>query len=88
METEESIPFYKHQHRVVLANCGRINPEDIREAIAMGGYAAIARVLDEMTPEQVIELINESGLRGRGGAGFPTGRKWQFAKAAKSDKST
>jgi NADH-quinone oxidoreductase subunit F len=86
VETEESIPFYKHQHRVVLANCGRINPEDIREAIAMGGYAAIARVLDEMTPEQVIELINESGLRGRGGAGFPTGRKWQFAKAAKSDK--
>jgi NADH-quinone oxidoreductase subunit F len=78
-ETEDAIPFYKHQHRVVLANCGRINPEDIREAMAMGGYHAIAKVLDEMTPGQVIKLITASGLRGRGGAGFPTGRKWGFA---------
>ncbi|NLJ60761.1 MAG: NADH-quinone oxidoreductase subunit NuoF [Firmicutes bacterium] len=86
VKTEDAIPFYKHQHRVVLANCGRINPEDIREAMAMGGYHAIAKVLDEMTPGQVIKLINVSGLRGRGGAGFPTGRKWGFAEAAKSCK--
>ena len=84
--TEDSIPFYRRQVRVVLANCGRMNPEDIREAIAHGGYQAIARILDGMTPEQVIEIVTASGLRGRGGAGFPTGRKWSFARAAVSDK--
>ena len=84
--TEDSIPFYRRQVRVVLANCGRMNPEDIREAIAHGGYQAIARILREMTPEQVIDTVSASGLRGRGGAGFPTGRKWTFARAAVSDK--
>ncbi|MEW5865320.1 MAG: NADH-quinone oxidoreductase subunit NuoF [Bacillota bacterium] len=84
--TEESVPFYRRQVRVVLANCGRIDPEDIRESIASGGYHAIAKALEEMTPEEVIEIVSRSGLRGRGGAGFLTGRKWTFARAVKSAK--
>ena len=71
--------FYKTQNRVVLRNCGVINPEDIDEYIAYDGYAALAKVLTEMTPQQVIDEIKASGLKGRGGAGFPTGLKWQFA---------
>ncbi|MBE6599535.1 MAG: NADH-quinone oxidoreductase subunit F, partial [Ruminococcaceae bacterium] len=78
--------FYKKQHRVALRNCGVINPESIDEYIAMDGYFALAKVLKEMTPEQVIDTISASGLRGRGGGGFPTGRKWQFARASVSDK--
>ncbi len=78
--TQHEIPFYKLQKRIVLRNCGRINPEDIREYIAVGGYQALAKALTEMTPEQVIDEIKRSGLRGRGGAGFPTGQKWQFAR--------
>lgn len=73
--------FYKKQLRIALRNCGVINPEDIDEYIAYDGYAALGKVLTEMTPEQVIQTILDSGLRGRGGAGFPTGRKWQFAAA-------
>ena len=73
--------FYKKQLRVVLRNCGVINPEDINEYIAYDGYMALGKVLTEMTPEEVIECINDSGLRGRGGGGFPTGRKWAFAAA-------
>ena len=69
------IPFYKHQMRVALRNCGVIAAEDIDEAIGAGDYAALARVLTEMTPDGVIEEIQKSGLRGRGGAGFPTGMK-------------
>ncbi len=72
--------FYKKQHRVALRNCGVINPENIEEYIACDGYAALGKVLTEMTPEQVIDVILQSGLRGRGGAGFPTGRKWQLAR--------
>lgn len=68
--------------RVVLRNCGKIDPENIEDYIAEDGYQALAKVLTEMTPEQVIEEILASGLRGRGGAGFPTGRKWQFCRAA------
>jgi len=73
--------FYKKQVRVALRNCGVINPEDINEYIAYDGYMALGKVLTEMTPEQVIKVISDSGLRGRGGAGFPTGRKWSFAAA-------
>ena len=71
--------FYKDQVRIALRNCGVINPEDIDEYIAYDGYAALAKVLTEMTPQQVIDEIKASGLKGRGGAGFPTGMKWQFA---------
>ena len=71
--------FYKTQLRVALHNCGVINPEDIEEYIAVDGYAALGKVLTEMTPEQVIQVMKDSGLRGRGGAGFPTGLKWEFA---------
>ncbi len=78
--------FYKKQKRVALRNCGVINPEIIDEYIAMDGYFALAKVVREMTPDDVIKTILDSGLRGRGGGGFPTGRKWQFAKARVSDK--
>ncbi len=77
--TLKDIEFYKPQLRVALRNCGVINPEDIEEYIAMDGYSALGKVLTEMTREQVIEEVTKSGLRGRGGAGFPTGLKWKFA---------
>ena len=73
--------FYKKQKRVALRNCGVIDPEDINEYIAYDGYQALGRVLTEMTPDDVIEILKTSGLRGRGGAGFPTWLKWNFAKA-------
>ena len=72
--------FYKKQHRVALRNCGVINPENIDEYIGRDGYQALGKVLTEMTPEEVIQCILDSGLRGRGGGGFPTGRKWQLAR--------
>lgn len=71
--------FYKKQYRIALRNCGFINPENIEEYIARDGYAALAKCLTEMTPETVIDEIKRSGLRGRGGGGFPTGMKWEFA---------
>ena len=76
--------FYKTQNRVVLRNCGVINPESIDEYIAMDGYAALGKVLTEMTPEDVIQTILDSGLRGRGGGGFPTGRKWALTAPNKA----
>ena len=78
----DEIPFYGKQMRVVLRNCGLINPQNIEEYIAVGGYQALGKVLTSMTPEEVIEEVKKSGLRGRGGAGFPTGRKWEFAHNA------
>ncbi|MGI6260459.1 MAG: NADH-quinone oxidoreductase subunit NuoF [Acutalibacteraceae bacterium] len=78
--------FYAKQRRTALRNCGVINPENIDEYIAMDGYAALGKVLTEMTPQEVIDVISASGLRGRGGAGFPTGRKWSFAAANQADQ--
>ena len=80
------IPFYSKQQRIVLRNCGYINPEHIEEYISRDGYQAIAKALLEMTPEKTLEEVKKSGLRGRGGAGFPTGLKWEFARKAPGDK--
>ena len=80
----EDTAFYKSQKRVVLRNCGVINPEEIDEYIALDGYAALGKVLTEMTPEDVIKIITDSGLRGRGGGGFPTGRKWALCAPNKA----
>ncbi len=78
--------FFKKQKRIVLRNCGVINPENIKEYMERGGYAALEKVLKSMTPEEVIQQVTNSGLRGRGGAGFPAGRKWQFARTARESK--
>ncbi len=82
----DNVEFFKRQVRIALRNCGIINPEIIEEYIAYDGYKALAKVLTEMTPEQVIEEVKKSGLRGRGGAGFPTGRKWEFASKSVGDE--
>jgi NADH-quinone oxidoreductase subunit F len=78
--------FYKRQQRTVLANCGRIDPRKIEDAIARGGYEAASKALCAMTPEQVIEEVIDAGLRGRGGAGFPTGLKWRFCRKSADDE--
>ncbi|MGN0559566.1 MAG: NADH-quinone oxidoreductase subunit NuoF [Candidatus Fimenecus sp.] len=78
--------FYKKQHRVALRNCGVIDPENIEEYIAFDGYMALAKCLKEYTPEQVIQIVKDSGLRGRGGGGFPTGLKWSFTAANQADQ--
>ena len=82
----DEVDFYKKQKRVALRNCGVIDPEKIDEYIAFDGYKALAKVLTEMKPQEVIDTIKASGLRGRGGAGFPTGMKWQFAANSVSDQ--
>ncbi len=81
----DNTDFYRKQKRVALRNCGVIDPENINEYIAYDGYMALAKVLTEMTPEEVIKVISDSGLRGRGGGGFPTGKKWSFTAVQKSD---
>ena len=83
---QEEIPFYKKQHRVVLGNCGTADAEDIEEYIAKGGYSAFEKALFEMTDEEICRDILDSGLRGRGGGGFPAGRKWDGARKQKSAK--
>ena len=82
----DKIKFYEKQERIALRNCGKINPEDITEYIAMDGYEALGKVLTTMTPQEVIDVMKASGLKGRGGAGFPTGLKWQFEKDQESDE--
>jgi NADH-quinone oxidoreductase subunit F len=81
----KDVPFYGKQLRIVLRNCGLINPENIDEYIARDGYAALTKALSTMTPDQVIEEVKRSGLRGRGGAGFLTGLKWEFCRKARGD---
>ena len=78
----DDLNFYKKQKRIALKNCGVINPEEIDEYLAFDGYLALEKVLTEMTPDEVIEEIKKSGIRGRGGAGFPTGKKWELTKAS------
>lgn len=85
VEKQENMPFYKKQLRIALRNCGLINPEDIYEYIAFGGYEALGKVLTAMTRDQVIEEVKKSGLRGRGGGGFPTGLKWEITKRQESE---
>jgi|Deesub1362B_J571_1020462.scaffolds.fasta_scaffold00078_29 NADH-quinone oxidoreductase subunit F len=82
---EDYHAFHEKQVKVVLADCGEIDPESIDSYIERGGYEALKRVLSEMSPEEVIKVIKDSGLRGRGGAGFPTGLKWEFARQKNSD---
>ena len=86
VDSLDELSFYKKQKRIALKNCGVINPEEIDEYIAFDGYKALEKVLKEMTPDDIIEILNESGLRGRGGAGFPTGKKWEFTKAAENEQ--
>jgi len=76
------IPFYRHQQRLVLRHCGHIDPEDIEDYLAAGGYQALRRALLEMGPEEVIDWVHRSGLRGLGGAGFPAGQKWEASRRA------
>jgi NADH:ubiquinone oxidoreductase subunit F (NADH-binding)/(2Fe-2S) ferredoxin/NAD-dependent dihydropyrimidine dehydrogenase PreA subunit len=82
----KDIPFYGKQHRIVLRNCGYINPDNIDEYIARDGYQALAKALKTMTPEEVLGEVKKSGLRGRGGGGFPTGMKWEFCRKSPGDK--
>jgi NADH:ubiquinone oxidoreductase subunit F (NADH-binding)/(2Fe-2S) ferredoxin/NAD-dependent dihydropyrimidine dehydrogenase PreA subunit len=82
----DDIPFYSHQHRLILRNCGEIDPENIDDYLERGGYDGFKRAITEMTPEEVIEEVINSGLRGRGGAGFPTGLKWKLGRNAPGDQ--
>jgi len=84
--TYETVNFYAKQNRIILNNCGQINPERISHYLARQGYQALEKVLHTMTPEEVIEEVRKAGLRGRGGAGFPTGLKWSFCRKAQGDK--
>ena len=82
---ESEIPFYKNQNRLLIGNNIKLDPKSIDDYLAVGGYSALAKTLTEMTPEQVIEVVKDSKLRGRGGAGFPTGKKWEFTRSSPGD---
>ncbi len=86
MHDSLEMPFYKQQMRIALRHCGLIDPEIIEEYIGVGGYQSMAKVITQMTPEEAIEIMKQSGLGGRGGAGFSTGRKWEFGRMYKSDR--
>ncbi|MBE3585335.1 MAG: NADH-quinone oxidoreductase subunit NuoF [Thermoanaerobacter sp.] len=86
IRTYDQVPFYARQQKVVLDKCGFINPEEIQDYVALGGYRGLVKVLSGMSPQEVVDEVKKSGLRGRGGAGFPTGVKWQGALNAKADK--
>lgn len=85
IKVKEEIPFYKKQVKIALKNCGLIDPENMEDALGVGAYTALGKVLTTMTQEEVIKEVSESGLRGRGGGGFPTGRKWEAARRASGD---
>lgn len=87
LEEQSDMPFYKKQNRIALRNCGLIDPENIYEYIGVDGYQALGKVLGQMTPEQVIEEVKKSGLRGRGGGGFPTGLKWELTRKSKTSQT-
>ncbi len=86
LEGQNELPFYKKQIRIALRNCGFIDPENIHESLAADGYKALAKCLTELTPDEDIDTVAQSGLRGRGGGGFPTGLKWNFTRKNKSDE--
>ena len=77
---EEDVPFYRHQQRILFGNNGKIDPKRIEDYIRLGGYAALGKALADLTSEQVVDWVERSGLRGRGGAGFPTGKKWEVMR--------
>lgn len=85
MHDSLEMPFYKQQMRIALRHCGLIDPEIIEEYIGVGGYQSLAKVITQMTPEEAIDIMKQSGLGGRGGAGFSTGRKWEFGRMYKSE---
>jgi NADH-quinone oxidoreductase subunit F len=85
VSNEKNISFYKKQRRIILGDNALIDPTDINDYLSIGGYSSLVKALCSMTPEKIIESIKQSGLRGRGGAGFPTGYKWELARKAKGD---